>query len=505
MTWNSNTEIEEIKDRIVEKYPAFGAKIFHIEIVMDMSVHQIGTNGDAIFVNPNYFHMLNGKEKEFVFAHEICHIAFRHVERGRDKKYPKLWSIATDACINAFLKKDGFFFPAPKPKRDEWGNFLTHENGSIVFNENEEVIDGLYRDAETIYDKLAERQEKLEENPHALKSHKKKTQKNSGTQKDTDAENDLNIGDGTASEDGEIGGGLDDVDIEDYQSFDDHDIWTENIGGQRVNYVIDSRTNAPNAKPLPERPETKNIKITNLDTYQNFAFVKNAAVKSISEKDVFKENDELRLDALKVNKREAFSNIFEIAGVETPAYVESALSWKKLLEAAVEDVQDRWGYRRSSKFYPNARLCEVDIDGRPITEVVLDTSGSITNELLRGFLRQLVPMFKETDIKVGCFGGSFHGFQDLTTQSQVEEFKAVRDDGGTNFEAAALAFSKDSNRRVNRVVFTDGVLDGKYYHRQKTKRNVIWLVFGDKSNFEPVGGRVIKISSSELFGDGDGR
>ena len=43
-------------------------------------------------------------EQIFVFAHEVCHIAFDHILRS-EGKVSSIWNISTDAVINAFLKK----------------------------------------------------------------------------------------------------------------------------------------------------------------------------------------------------------------------------------------------------------------------------------------------------------------------------------------------------------------------------------------------------------------
>ena len=56
------------------------------------------TNGDRIFFGDLFFSL----ERPFqcgILLHEMFHIVFRHVTRGR-KRFGKLWNIATDAIIN---------------------------------------------------------------------------------------------------------------------------------------------------------------------------------------------------------------------------------------------------------------------------------------------------------------------------------------------------------------------------------------------------------------------
>ncbi|MEG0909937.1 MAG: M48 family metalloprotease, partial [Bacilli bacterium] len=64
------------------------------------------TDGKVIYYNSDFLNGLNEEEQTFVFAHEVCHIAFNHILRS-DGKDPQVWNIATDAVINAFLERDG--------------------------------------------------------------------------------------------------------------------------------------------------------------------------------------------------------------------------------------------------------------------------------------------------------------------------------------------------------------------------------------------------------------
>jgi len=55
-----------------------------------------------MLVNPELWEKLSLKDRVYVFAHEVCHIAFQHHDRigGRN---PKIWNYATDAVINDIL------------------------------------------------------------------------------------------------------------------------------------------------------------------------------------------------------------------------------------------------------------------------------------------------------------------------------------------------------------------------------------------------------------------
>ena len=50
------------------------------------------------------------------------------------------------------------------------------------------------------------------------------------------------------------------------------------------------------------------------------------------------------------------------------------------------EKEEGWGYRRASRYMPSAKLEDKIQDERAITEVILDTSGSISEQLLKQFL-----------------------------------------------------------------------------------------------------------------------
>ena len=98
--------IESIKRKLLVKYPFFGSVVANSNFIAEPAVGTAGTDGKTIYYNPNFIESIADDQKTFIFAHEICHIAFDHIFRseGKDKD---LWNIATDSVINSFLKQDG--------------------------------------------------------------------------------------------------------------------------------------------------------------------------------------------------------------------------------------------------------------------------------------------------------------------------------------------------------------------------------------------------------------
>ncbi|MDR0383821.1 MAG: hypothetical protein LBH47_00650 [Christensenellaceae bacterium] len=431
-------DIETLKRQFCDVYAGLGAFTDIIPVMWDDAVLTAGTDYKNIVLSPKFMQSITPQNQLFIYAHAILHIVFNHKERqqGRDLE---LWNIATDACINAFLKRDGLQMP---------------QGGGA------DIADGLFRDAETIYDELLEKQ--------------KQAQSQSG------------------KSNGEIGGGLDDIDLGDYKGIDNHDIWEgdereempqkskEGMSGKLKKLTGGLKPSQDKKEPQQgEKQEQKQAKI--------------------SEQAVF----ERELQDRGKRKAEAGANpldsIFCAAGISSNVNVAPVLNWKKLLKKNLATERERWEWNDEEGGY---RIEDFDADDEAITEVLLDSSGSINEKLLRGFVHQLVPMIKHTKIRVGTFASRFYGWTEIKRKTDIDTLRIKSDGYGTNFEAAATAFSKKDKKThaiINTIVFTDGKLDGAWDHKQTTPvKDIIWLVFGGRDNFKPLGGKIIRISDKEL-------
>ena len=124
-------DIESIKRKMLVKYPFFGSVVANVDYRANKNVPTAGTDGKVIHYNPEFVEKLSVEEQTFIFAHEVCHIAFNHVLRSEGKD-PAIWNTATDAVINAFLKRDG----------------LKMVEGGV------DMADAINYDAEQLYEKL---------------------------------------------------------------------------------------------------------------------------------------------------------------------------------------------------------------------------------------------------------------------------------------------------------------------------------------------------------------
>ena len=171
-------DIESLKRKMLVKYPFFGSVIADVNYQEDKSLSTAGTNGETIYYNPNYLNNLSTEEQTFVFAHEVCHIAFNHILRSEGKDV-NLWNIATDGVINQFLKRDGLKIP----------------NGRV------DIAEAINYDAEQLYEKLLQEQQQKQGNNQNNQNHQNQhDNSNSNNQKNGNSQNSNNEQQGNDSQ-----------------------------------------------------------------------------------------------------------------------------------------------------------------------------------------------------------------------------------------------------------------------------------------------------------------
>ena len=165
---------------------------------------------------------------------------------------------------------------------------------------------------------------------------------------------------------------------------------------------------------------------------------------------------------------------------------EYALNWKRLLREAINYNVD-WSYENG--YIENGVLkANLEEIKKPETEILLDTSGSINEIVLKNFLKECKNILKTSNVKVGCFDTKFYGFNKIKTVEDIDKIQ-ILGHGGTNYYVAVNAFSRQVE---NKIIFTDG----KALIPEKTM-NIIWIVFGEtKINVKK--GRVIYIDNEQL-------
>lgn len=396
-------DIAALKRKMLVKYPFFGSVVANVDYKEDKEIPTAGTDGETIYYNPEFLERLSVEEQTFIFAHEVCHIAFNHILRSEGKD-ERLWKIATDGVINQFLKSDG----------------LKMVQGGV------DIPEAIDYDAEQLYEKLL----------------KEKQQNNSNDEKTNQ----------------DVG-------------HDTHSMWEQAIRKQQ------------------EQNENNSLGKSQTELEK-----KQKDLESMGEKEFFRKNLEDKKRKLEELKEEIAKQVSQVGNtsngdirtVSDIGIAKPLIDWRYVLREATKYDVD-WSYRNATL---ENGVVTANLEEQPIseTEIVLDTSGSIDEVLLRNFLRECKNILQTSKVKVGCFDTKFYGFHDIRTEKDIENMQ-FEGGGGTDFDVAVSAFSR---RVENKIIFTDGEAS-----MPSTPIDAIWVVFGDRA-INPAGGKVIHIDERQL-------
>lgn len=422
--------LESIKRRLLVKYPFFGSVVASSNFIAEKSVRTAETDGQNIYYNPDFIESVTNDQQTFIFAHEICHIAFDHIYRSEGKD-EKLWNIATDAVINAFLKQDK----------------LPMVEGVI------DIPEAINFDAEEMYKKLLS-----EKNQQSNQSQNGNSQKQEGNQSNVWSSKTSN----KEEKQQDVG-------------HDTHSMWTKAVEKKHQ-----EGQNHHDKKQNKEQENKTNEEIKKLT--------------KLGERETFKQNKIERKKQLEDLRKSLASQSHgcgnttngEIRNITNIGISKPLIDWRKLLKQAVNYDID-WSYQNAGidNGVVTAHLEELL---RPATEIILDTSGSIDETLLRNFLRECKNILQTSKVKVGCFDTKFYGFTEIKNVSDIDNLPFYGG-GGTDFEVAVKAFTR---RTENKIIFTDG-----YANMPSTPMDAIWIVFGE-TEIKPLGGKVIYIDDEQL-------
>lgn len=484
-----SVDIDAIKRKLLIKYPTFGSVIANLEFQASKDIATAGTDGKVLLYNPKFVSGLSDKERTFLFAHEVCHVAFEHIFRseGKDKQ---LWNIATDSVINALLKQDG----------------LPMIDGGV------DIPEAVNYDAEEMYNKLLEEKKKQQEQQSSQGNQQQQNSQGNQQQQDSQGSQEQQSSQGSQEQQSSQGnqeqqssqgsqkqqssqsgqGQQNSQEQTEEQAdvgHDTHSLWDKAIEERKKEQQEQAQQ-----KAKKESKKTAKDKEKQDDTEQTEQQTNEFVEKG--EKETFKQNkierrkqlQELSKELAEQSSHEAGTGIqrqgkkLSDIGIATPL-----IDWRKLLRQAVK-YDEEWTRKnaRMRNGYFRHKVEEIPI---PETEILLDTSGSVSETLLRNFLRECKNILANSKVKVGCFNTEFHGFTELRRVEDIDNM-SFPIGGGTDFNAAVEAFSR---RVPNKIIFTDGEAPMP----EKAVRNVIWVVFGNQQ-INPRGGKVININGEQL-------
>lgn len=379
-------DITILKRKVLAMYPFFGSVAANVEYQEIEDTGIMKNDGSTIFYDPRYMSTLSDNDQLFLLAHELCHIAFEHKERGVGKD-PTVWMSATDAVINQMLKRDGLEIISGGIDHPEAIDYSAEEYYELLLSEklDIELIDGQLEGQETPSD-----------------SHSESKQEDTGDNSDEDESEES----------------YKELPLEEDRDDEDED--------DEYTLIEEKESDAGNA----------------------------------------------------VNR--------DIRTVEEISASAPLIDWRVILPNTINYGVD-WSY---SNAILEDNIVRPVLEELPIpeTEIILDTSWSVDEDLLRNFLRECKNILIFSKMKAGCFDTVFYGFHDIRNEKDIDDM-VFEGGGGTDFNAAVNAFTL---RVDNRIIFTDGQAP-----MPDKPMNAIWVVYGDEE-IAPDGGTVIRISPEQL-------
>ena len=471
-----STNIDSIKRKLLIKYPTFGSVIANLEFQTNFDIETAETDGKVLLYNPKFLDNLSEKQQLFIFAHEVCHVAFEHIYRseGKDKK---LWNMATDSVINSLLKQDG----------------LPIVEGGV------DIPEAINYDAEEMYNKLLEEKKKQGQQNSQSSKGQQNLQDSKKQQNGQNNQEQQNLQDSKEQQNGQENQRKQDSQSQKEKTdvgHDTHSLWDKAIEERKKEQQEQAEENEQEQSETKKKEKKERIKGEEKGEKEKRKVKEKSKFVEQGERETFKQNKIERRKQLQELSRELANKSSHEAGDEIQREGKKLsnigtstplIDWRKLLRQAIKyDEEYTRKNARMRNGYFRHKLEQLPM---PETEILLDTSGSVSEVLLKNFLRECKNILDNSKVKVGCFNTEFHGFTELRKPEDIDNM-SFQIGGGTDFNAAVGAFSRKTS---NKIIFTDGQADMP----KETVRNVIWVVFGNEE-INPKGGKVINITGEQL-------
>ena len=122
---NADLKMGQAKMTLLIHHPFFGSIAGGLNFVETDNVKTMATDGRSIFWNRAFVDSLDKDHVMGVIAHEVMHVALKHMLR-MEKRNHKKWNICTDIAINDILIDSGFSIPEQglfSTSKPEWNKF----------------------------------------------------------------------------------------------------------------------------------------------------------------------------------------------------------------------------------------------------------------------------------------------------------------------------------------------------------------------------------------------
>ena len=527
--------INSLKRKMLVKYPFFGSVIANVDYKETTNIPTACTDGKIIYYNPEFITKLSKDEQIFLLAHEVCHIAFNHILRSEGKD-ARLWNIATDAVINQFLKRDGLkmiegvvdmadainydaeqlyekLLKEQKEKEQEQKNKQQDNNnqkGNGQSNEQQsqnQQQGGGQSSEQQGQSNSGGQDNEMQPDPQPQQDNNPSGSQGGSKEQDKETQEQNQNGQSTSNDNGSQGGSSGSQDNEEKNNdvgHDTHKMWEEAVKKHKEEMKQKEQNQGSGSSSENDEEKDKTDSSKNDDSEKDKEKEKEEKLQQKQEelsergeKEVFDKNKDLRKSLLEELRDAIADKVYHAPGSTTKGETRKVgdlstkgyqplIDWRYLLKEACQRDVD-WSYR-NAEIEDGVLSPRLEEQPSPETEIVLDTSGSIDETLLRNFLKECKVIFQQSKVKVGCFDTKFYGFEEIRNEEDIDKMK-FKGFGGTDFDVAVNAFT---GRTENKIIFTDGEA-----HMPKKAVDAIWIVFGNVK-IKPVGGRVIYIDSEQL-------
>jgi predicted metal-dependent peptidase len=396
------------------------------------------TDGRYFYYNSRFIMRLRPKEVDFLVGHEVLHVVYDHIGRRGDRN-PKLWNIANDYLVNFDLKQDNV------------GELIT--TVEILYDSK---YDGWA--SEEVYDELLEKA-------------KKQQQQQQGQQQQGDGQGQGQGG--GQGQPGQSGGGQSNNQPTDEEIQDALGDLLDKVLDEHIKDTDEGDDGSGSGKDGEEGKGTNGpVPMTDAER---------RALK-----------DEVREAVLQAAEQAGAGNVPSNVKRMIKDLTEPKIDWRELIAQQIESIikaDFSWQKpsRRSAHF---DAIMPGQVPGQMIDVcVAIDTSGSISTEMLKEFLSEvqgIMDQFEDYNLHVWCFDTTIHNPQKFShdTSDQISEYEAAGF-GGTDFEVNWTWMKEEDVEPKKFIVFTDGYPYGSWGDPDYCE--TVWIINGNKNDEPPFG------------------
>jgi predicted metal-dependent peptidase len=539
--------IEDVKEKtkkamfqLYSHHPFWALLIERTPIISTYTVQTAAaTNDGRILYNPLWFLELNELQREFILAHEVAHIAFRHHPR-LGSRHPKVWNFATDYKINWLLRDD------MRQKID--GTTVDPMPEGALYSDSDDIGDLTSEEIYEILLAVNEDSESCMEGPGESQAQASSDEAgDDADSSDSDESGDENGGTGDTADDGSSGDTQNDAQSGGSEGEDESDEAGENSSdasdsSQSNQSSSGSSGGRPDrSSPVPEAtPMGKKLRDENRD------FAEDARRDAQSQNQSGEGNRPMEGDMLTDEESDQVGQTIDAPGngeelvrggkydrpkdykdwkravseAKTAAkmyghlpsnlekfideFAESQVHWTKKFQSTVSQMASREVKEDYSFRVPNRRYTMSDIimptqvGERSKGVFCVDTSGSMTIAFNDGVSVMDQAISEVEDIRKTHQIEIYLMNNDAATHrgewvKPYEDMPSLRGGGGTDFrpifEHVDETLIEEERHKIEFVcILTDG--DGAYPQEAPSDYDVVWVVFG---NTEPPFGETIHV------------